>query len=258
MDQHDETMHQIYEGRPSRDLSPDEVLTNIRKVERSSGGDFQAKIPRSYDDWHNIYKNSYLNERRQGDCRPPRAPLPQAALPAAIEGTPEILETINYIPDRIAIGDGWSNLVFDLKREGECKKLFRPTDSNDYMQGQRFVKDSTGKKPAPYSRTAQFNMGVRVLCDEYVWFITHQEETGKIVISKFTVTGDLVYRTSFRNPDRIEGFVGYIRIPSLRPEGGYLYFDWLDFRDINREWHIKRWLKMRMREPASPNVGNNK
>ena len=101
-------------------------------------------------------------------------------------------------------------------------------------------------------------MGVRVLCDDHVWFVTHQEEPGKIVISKFTATGDLVYRTSFRNPDRVEGFVSYIRIPSLRPEGGYLYFDWLDFRDINREWHIKRWLKMRLREPASQNNGSSK
>ncbi len=241
-----------------RSLSRDDVLTNIREVERSPEGSFQAKIPRSYDDWHYVYKNSYLNERRQGDCRPPRAQLPQAVFPAAIVSAPEILETINYTPDRISIGDDWSNLVFDLKREGECKKLFRPTDTNDYMQGQRFVKDSTGKKPAPYSRTAQFNMGVRVLCDEYVWFVTHQEEKGKIVISKFTITGDLVYQTSFRNPYRIEGFVGYIRIPSLRSEGGYLYFDWLDFRDTNREWHIKRLLKMRLREPASLSAGSSK
>ena len=233
-------------------------MSNIRDVECSSGGSFQAKIPRSYDDWHNIYKNSYLNERKQGDCRPPRAPLPQVDLPTAIDGALEILETINYTPDRIAIGDDWSILVFDQKREGVCKKLFRPTDPNDYMQGQRFVNDNTGKKSAPYSRTAQFNMGVRVLCDDHVWFVTHQEEPGKIVISKFTVTGDLVYRTSFRNPDQVEGFVSYIRIPSLRSEGGYLYFDWLDFRDINREWHIKRWLKMRMREPASQNVGSGK
>lgn len=257
MDQHDETMRQIYEGRPSRYLSRNEVLKNIRKVERSSEGYFQAKIPKSYDDWHNIYKNSYLNERRQGDCRPPRTPLPQVTLPTAIEDTPEILETTNYTPDRIAIGEEWAGFVFDLKREGECKKLFRPTDPNDYMQGQRFVKDSTGRKPAPYSRTAQFDMGVRVFCDDYVWFVTHQEEKGKIVISKFTITGDLVYRTSFRNPDRIEGFIGYIRIPSLRSENGYLYFDWLDFRDINREWHIKRWLKMRMKEPDRPNPSNN-
>jgi hypothetical protein len=100
-------------------------------------------------------------------------------------------------------------------------------------------------------------MGIRVLCDDDVWFVTHQEEPGKIVISKFTATGDLVFRTSFRNPDRVEGFIGYIRVPSLRSEGGYLYFDWLDFRDINREWHIKRWLKMRMKVPEKPNPSIN-
>lgn len=253
MDQHDETMHQMKEGRSSRDLTRDQVLMNIKAEERSSGGQIQAKIPRDYDDWHTNFKNSERNERKSGDCRPPRVPPPQVALPAAISGTPEILETINYTPDHIAIGDDWSNLVFDRKREGECKKLFRPTDPNDYMQGQRFVNDSTGKKPAPYSRTAQFNMGVRVLCDDHVWFVTHQEEPGKIIVSKFTVSGDLVYRTSFHNPDGVAGYVGYIRTPSLRSEGGYLYFDWLDFRDINREWHIKRWLKMRMREPEPQN-----
>lgn len=235
-------------------LSVEEVRETIAQKEKSSDGFIQREIPKDYSEWRYLYKNSYRNERRQDDCRPPRAPLPQMALPAPMEGSPEILETTDYTPDRIAIGDDWSAFVFDKQREGECKKLFRPADADDYMQGQRFVKDSSGKKPAPYSRTVQFNMGVRVLCDDDdVWFVTHQEEPGKIVISKFTVTGDLVFRTSFRNPDRVEGFIGYIRVPSVRSAGGYLYFDWLDFRDINREWHIKRWLKMRMKEPDKPN-----
>jgi len=148
--------------------------------------------------------------------------------------------------------------MFDQKRDGGCKNLFRPTDPDDYMQGQRFVNDSTGQKPVPYSRKAQFDMGVSVLCDDRLWFITHREEKDKIVISKFTDTGDLLYRTSFQNPDRVAGFVGTIRVPSVRSEGGYLYFDWLDFRDILGEWHIKRWLKMRMREPDSKQADGGK
>ncbi len=232
-------------------------ISNLSQDSRNDGGFFQKIIPRTYEEWNYQFKNEHLNERKVWDCRPPRKPPQQAALPTAIEGIPEILETTNYTPDRIAIGEEWTGFVFDLKREGECKKLFRPTDPNDYMQGQRFVKDSTGEKPAPYSPSAQFNMGVRVLCDKYVWFVTHQEERGKIVISKFTITGDLLYRTSFRNPDPIESFVGYIRIPSLRSEEGYLYFDWLDFRNNDREWHIKRWLKMRMKEPDKPNPSIN-
>ncbi len=240
-------------GRDQRDMSPTDIQGKMSSAEHNSGGFFQRVIPRTYDVWNYMYKNNHLNERKQGDCRPPRKAPPPVALPAAIESSPEILNAINYAPDRVAVGDDWSNMVFDNKREGECKKLFRPTDPNDYMKGQRFINDSTGSKPVPYSRTAQFNMGVRVLCDDYVWFITHQEEPGKIVISKFTLTGDLVYRTSFRNPDRVDGFIGYIRVPSLRSQDGYLYFDWLDFRDINREWHIKRWLEMRVREPEMPN-----
>jgi hypothetical protein len=33
-------------------------------------------------------------------------------LPVPIEGSPEILETTDYTPDRIAVGDDWSSFVF--------------------------------------------------------------------------------------------------------------------------------------------------
>lgn len=233
-------------------LSANEVQETISQKEKSSGRFIQGDIPRNYGEWRYQYKNSYRNERRQDDCRPPRVPLPQMVLPAPIEGSPEILETIDYTPERISIGNEWTRLTFDQKRTGECKRMFRPADPDDYWQGQRFVMDGTGAKPVPYSR-AQFIMAVRVLCDDDVWFVTHLEEPGKIVISKFTVTGDMVYRTSFRKPEQVAGFSGDIRIPSLRSDGGYLYFDWLDFRNNNSGWHIKRWMKMRMKVSDMPN-----
>ncbi len=236
-----------------QNMSPNDIQRNMSDAELNSSGFFQRVIPRTYDQWNYIFKNNHLNERQQGDCRPPRKPPPHVILPAAMESSPVVLNAINYPQDRVVVGADWSIMMFDRTRESACKKLFRPADPNDYMKGQRFVKDSTNSKPVPYSRTAQFNMGVRVLCDDYVWFVTHQETPGKIVISKFTLTGDLIYRTSFRNPDQVEGFIGYIRVPSLRSRDGYLYFDWLDFRDISREWHIKRWLVMRIREPEMPN-----
>lgn len=247
-------------GRPRRDMSLDDVQRQMSPAEQHSAGFFQRTIPRTYEEWNYLYKNNHLNERKFNDCRPPRAPLPPVVLPSPIEGLPEVLETIDYTPDRIPTRDEWKLLAFDQKREGECKKLFRPTSRDDYRQGQRFINDSTGNKPAPYSKSAQFDMGVRVLCDEYVWFVTHREDPGKIIITKFATTGDLIFRASFRNPERIQGFTGYINIPSLRSEGGYLYFDWMDFNDNNtkREWHIKRILKMRMREPVSQDVGSSK
>lgn len=236
-----------------QNMSPNDIQRNMSDAEHNSSGFFQRVIPRTYEEWNYLFKNDHLNERQQGDCRPPRRPPPQVILPVAMESSPVVLNAINYPQDRVVVGDDWSIMMFDRTRESACKKLFRPADQNDYMKGQRFVKDSTNSKPVPYSRTAQFSMGVRVLCDDYVWFVTHQETPGKIVISKFTLTGDLIYRTSFRNPDQVEGFIGYIRVPSLRSRDGYLYFDWLDFRDISRKWHIKRWLEMRIREPEMPN-----
>jgi len=231
-------------------LSVADVQGTLVKAEESSRKFIQREIPRNYGEWRYPYKKGYRDDRHRDDCRPPRTPLPQMALPAPIEGSPEVLDTTDYTPDRIAIGDAWSELMFDSKRGQECKKLFRPADPDDGLQGQRFVNDPSGVKPVPYSTGIQFNMGVRVLCDESIWFVTHQEEPGKIVISNFTVAGDLVFRTSFPNPEKVKEFVGYIRIPSLRAEGGYLYFDWLHFRNEGQEWHIKRWLKMRVKEPV--------
>ena len=77
-----------------------------------------------------------------------------------------------------------------------------------------------------------------------------------MIITKFTLTGDFISRISFRHPEPINGFFGYVAIPSLRSETGFLYFDWLDFHDsINQEWRIKRILKLRVQEPTLPNIG---
>lgn len=247
-----------YPGIGKKHLSTDDVQSVMLRRENSSSYHFQQEIPRDYNEWRNPYKNSYLNERDKDDCRPPRSQLTPVSLPTATERTQELIKTIDYAPERVSVGDDWERLTFDKKREGECKKLFRPTNQNDYMQDQRFVGDPTGGKRVPYSSNGQFQMGVRMLCDEYVWFVTHQEVSGKMVITKYTHAGDIAFRISFLRPEPVPGFVGYIAIPSLRSEAGFLYFDWMDFRDINREWHIKRILKLRVREPAEQNAGINK
>ncbi|THF62244.1 hypothetical protein [Pseudothauera rhizosphaerae] len=241
----------IGDKSPKQHLSAAEIDETIAKKIRSSERFFQHEIPRSYKEWSYVYKDSYRNERRRDDCRPPRVPLPQAVLPLPVEGSPEVLESVEYTPERIVAWDEWSSLVSDKKRQGECKKVFRPADPGDRMQGQRFVHDKTGNKQVPYSRTAQFDSGVKVLCDEYVWFITHLEEPGKMVVSRYTIAGDLVSRISFRKPEKIGPFIGHIRAPSLHTKDGYMYFDWHDFQSNGRTWHIRRWLKMRMKEPVA-------
>ncbi len=42
-----------------------------------------------------------------------------------------------------------------------------------------------------------------------------------MIITKFTVTGDLVYRISFRHPEPINGFVGYVSITACGQNQGF-------------------------------------
>lgn len=237
-----------------RHLSADEVRHRIELAEGSSGRYVQREIPRSYQEWRSQGKNSYRNERRNGDCRPARIPPPPIILPVPIERALDLLDTKEYTPERVVGIEEWGRLTFNAAREEACKKMFRPVDPDDYMMGELFVYDSTATKRVPYSMNSQRQMGVRQLCDDHIWFITHLEERDKILITKFAVTGDLVYRISFHRPESIQGFVGYIAIPSLKSEGGYVYFDWQDSRDLNQQWLIKRILKMCVREPILPDI----
>ncbi|MDH5669855.1 MAG: hypothetical protein OEY86_17790 [Nitrospira sp.] len=236
-----------------RHLSADDVQHNITLAEGSSARYVQREIPRSYEEWRNQHKNSYRNERRKNDCRPPRSPLPPVVLPAAIEVSLERLDSLEYPSIRVVRQDDWTQLTYDRTREEACKQMFRPADPNDYLMGERFVYDSTTTKRVPYSENSQRQMGVRQVCDDHIWFITHLEERGKMIITKFTIAGDLVYRISFYQPEKIQGMVGYIAIPSLKSEAGFLYFDWHDFQNLNQQWRIKRILQLRVQEPSSSN-----
>lgn len=76
----DETAYQQKHGRPSRDLSHEDVLKKMGAVSQHSGGFFQARVPRSYDEWNYSGKKEHRYERRHNDCRPPpvkTAPSPK-------------------------------------------------------------------------------------------------------------------------------------------------------------------------------------
>lgn len=59
-----------------RHASLSAVYSNLKYAEGASGGRFQAKIPRNYDEWYGT-SEEYRYERRANDCRPtPVRPLP--------------------------------------------------------------------------------------------------------------------------------------------------------------------------------------
>lgn len=242
--------------------SRDEILWDIRQVEQSSGGRFQAKIPRGYDTWHYGGKNGHKNDRKSNDCRPPRQPPEKMILPPTQEVALEILETKDYTPEWVANQDEWTKLAFNKEQNDSCNKLFKPADPDDRWMGERFAKDSTGQRRVPYGGYEFGGPSALRICEkDNIWFVTHIEEPGKMVMTKYTATGDLLYRISFKNPEDIKGYTGFIVTPSFRPENGYLNFDWRHFWGNASGWRIKRSLKVRLPEPKinviSTAIGQN-
>lgn len=230
-----------------------EFITGRYEVNKyTSGGFFNAEIPQNYDTWDSKYKLSYKNKRFKNDCRPPLPLETEVVLPPPQEVALEILETNNYNPVRSIGKDEWSRLVSDKDRSEYseyCKSLFKQADPKEPWLGKRFTKDSTGQKIVPYNKSS-LSTGAHRLCDkDYILYYAHLELTNKMVITKYTNTGDMLYRISFQKPEEVKGFTGYIQTPTIKSEHGYLTFEWWHFRDYNKMWEVKRTLKVRLREP---------
>ena len=229
------------------------ISDRYRANKRATNGSFTADIPENYDTWDYFLKDrSYRNIRFKNDCRSPLPLEAEVVLPPPQEVTLEILETNNYNPIRLIEKNEWSHLVSDKERSEYskyCKSLFKQADPKDPWLGKRFSKDSTGQKKGPYNKS-NLSTGAHRLCDkEYILYYAHLELTNKMVITKYTDTGDMLYRISFQKPEEVKGFTGYIQAPTIKSEHGYLTFEWWHFRNYNKMWEVKRALKVRLREP---------
>lgn len=229
------------------DLTQDEVHNEIGYSDKGSSF-FQSVIPRNYDDWHYDYKVSYKNERLSGDCRPPRQVPTKVKLPTPKLVTLEILKTKDYNPEWVVGTEEWSRLVFSQSRYDYCKSLFKQVTTKDLFVKERFVKDSTVQKNVPYSEFDVHTGAKRVCEGDSIWFVAHLETPNAITVTKYTTSGDFLYRLAFKRPDEVNGFIGYINEPSFHSENGYLNFEWWYFKDQASEWHIKRTLNVRFLE----------
>jgi hypothetical protein len=114
---------------------------------------------------------------------------------------------------------------------------------------------ATEKKEAPHS-SFELRQIISVLkCDKSgIWFADYTDTLG-VGLYKFTNSGDLLYRISFKRPETKEPphYAGVFVVKTLKSENGYLYFDWLSWTGIyaNNLVKINRYLKIRLPEPIS-------
>jgi hypothetical protein len=230
--------------------------------EHTTAGFFNEVIPQNYETWNYEYKLDFKNKRFKNDCRP-TLPLEVEVMsppPPRQKADVEILETIDYNPERIIQQDEWVSLRADKDREESseyCKSLFIEANPNEPWQGMRFTRDVTRQKEPPY-KINDFRRGVRYLCEkDYIIYYAYLElpVPDQMVITKYTVTGDMIYRIRFHHPEKLSGFIGSINESSVKLENGYLNFEWWYFRSMLNhkkngiEWHVKRIIKARFREP---------
>lgn len=200
-----------------------------------------------------------LFEERKGNTCPP----PPIVLPPPQKAALELLKEVNYEPEKVinSGSDEWSHLSFDKKRRDYCDTLTYQVDPKRPLFGEGFVNDSTRKKRVPYSKPGIFGSNgnppaIRICDKDAIWFIARKEEVNNIVLTKFSINGDLIYRVIFPKPEDASGFFGatyrgMIMEPTLRSENGYIYFDWIDFRNSKRgaDIIIKRTQQVRIAEP---------
>lgn len=178
----------------------------------------------------------------------PQAREPGNATTVALEILSEkVYEPVWIIKNHDDGKTNWADLTFDKARYDRCAQLIKlEKPGTPLMQGWFvFTTDPTGRKKARYTG--------EVLCEaEALWFFDYAAERGKMILTKYTATGDLVYRISFDKPAPIYGFAGHIMNPTFKEEAGYLHFDWWDSNQSGNDRHVKRSMKVRLTEPRAP------
>ena len=178
----------------------------------------------------------------------PQAREPGKATPVALEILSEKLyEPVWIIKNHDDGATKWADLTFDKPRHDRCAQLLKLEKAGaPLMQGWfLFTADPTGRKKARYTG--------EVLCEaEALWFFDYAAERGKMILTKYTAAGDLIYRISFDKPAPMHGFAGHIMNPTFKEEAGNLNFDWWDSNQAGNDRHVKRSMKVRLAEPKAP------
>jgi hypothetical protein len=238
--------HDVPSDAAGRHFSVDEVSQRVTDTEHQTAGLLQKAIPRAIAHWHAKNRRGALNDRLVGDCRPPRALLSPLVLPAPTAVAPELLESVDFVPETAYGLDDWRQRSTDTRRADACKPMFLSKELDPYNLDLRFTHDKTGTKRVPYARQGAWEPGLTLLCDANLWFITTQQDPQKLTITQTTHSGDSVFRVAFSGPAHEADLVGTLLWPTLHSDSAYLYFEWALGRAEGSQWLVKRILKMRV------------
>ena len=236
----------------SRTISAETIASALRSAEVSTGGHFNVTIPRSLEQWQYKYKTAHITRRDPNDCR---APLPQPVnYIAARPSTKVELETLSSgaVEPELHMRENpnsseslWGNYSWDKNRALACQDRLQAADEQDQRltTWRRFTADAT--------KTKVFPNGYSWFCDpEVVWIFGHgMVEPGRLVVTKATNAGDILYKVSFATPPVVLGTGGAIRYSTFRARDGFVEFEWVGFDSGGYDWRVKHLTKFRFREP---------
>lgn len=222
-----------------------------------TGSRINPEIPTSFESWDSEHKNPWRVGHYQDGCRGTIPSNQDPAHPQSIgqhskNVAAEIIETKVYDPPMEVVEDNhgsferWNALSFNEVQHKQCMSYIKQV--SDYSDRPElrgwfiFVNDSTGNNKAKFTG--------QVLCNsDAIWFTDYVIEKGRVVLSKFTIKGDFIYRLSFARPDTQVFHDGYIVQSTFKSDGTYLAFDWWNSNQGGYSHILKRALKIRLEEP---------
>jgi hypothetical protein len=217
----------------------------------------KPEIPTSFESWNSEYKNPWRVGHYQDGCRETVPSNEDPTHPQSIgqnskNEEAEVVETKVYDPPMEVIEDKhgsfekWNALSFNETNHKQCMSYIEQVSDYSSRPELRgwfvFVNDPTG------NNKAKFTGGI--LCNtDAIWFTDYVIEKGRVVLTKFTTTGNFIYRLSFARPDTQKFYEGYIVQSSFKSDGKYLTFDWWNSDQGGYTHTLKRSLKIRLKEP---------
>lgn len=169
---------------------------------------------------------------------------------SAKEVTLEIIDSTTYSPEKIiSKGDdiGSSFLYKSVIGKDEyCEELIKPeiSDTGIMQTWHVFTNDITKSNKISFYDVRD------VICNsKAIWISYYKNDENKILIRKYSHSGNLIYQVAFNKPDEVYVPNSKIVNQSLKFENGYAYFDWLDYDYRDQNVILRRSIHARIKEP---------